>query len=276
MTGKARRSALYVPASNERAITKIGSLACDIVILDLEDAVAPDRKSFARTNAVAAYRSISERGGEAHIRINAIDSAEFEQDVLALRQTTAPVVVPKVNGADDLRTVARHLPDRPIWAMIETCFGVQNIGNIAGESRNLPLAGLIIGANDLAKEMCCRLDRSRRPIWSALSMAVIAARANGLNILDAVFNRIDDREGFEAECAEGVEFGFDGKTLIHPTQIEPCNRIFSPDADDIAWAERVVSAFSSPENASVNALNIDGRMVERLHLAAATRILSRR
>ncbi|WP_062228438.1 HpcH/HpaI aldolase/citrate lyase family protein [Aureimonas frigidaquae] len=276
MAIKGKRSALYIPASNERAIGKIASLACDIVILDLEDAVAPDRKSLARTNAVAAFTSSLESGREAFIRINAIDSEEFEQDVLALRQTTAPVVVPKVNCSDDLRTVARHLPDRPIWAMIETCLGVQNINGIAGESRNLPLAGLIIGANDLAKEMFCRLDRSRRPIWPALSMAVMAARANGLDILDAVFNRIKDQEGFETECAEGVEFGFDGKTLIHPTQIEPCNRIFSPDADDIAWAERVVSAFSNTENASVNALNIDGQMVERLHLASATRVLSRR
>lgn len=276
MSSKAKRSALYVPASNERAIGKIGSLACDIVILDLEDAVAPDCKSLARTNAVAAFTSGLEIGREALIRINAIDSEEFKQDVLALRRVTAPVVLPKVNCADDLRTVARHLPDRPMWAMIETCLGVQNINGIAGEARNLPLAGLIIGANDLAKEMFCRLDRSRRPIWPALSTAVMAARANGLDILDAVFNRIEDREGFETECAEGVEFGFDGKTLIHPTQIEPCNRIFSPDAADIVWAERVVSAFSNTKNASVNALNIDGQMVERLHLASATRVLSRR
>lgn len=276
MDSKPRRSALYIPASNDRAMAKVPLLACDIAIFDLEDAVAPDRKAVARTNAVAAYTSNSESGREVLIRINAIDSQDFEQDVLALRQTTAPVVVPKVNCAEDLRTVARHLPDRPVWAMIETCLGVLNLGDIAGESENLPLAGLIIGANDLAKEMCCRLDRSRRPIWPALGIAVMAARANGLDILDAVFNSIEDQEGFQAECLEAVEFGFDGKTLIHPNQIETCNRIFSPGADDIAWAERVVSIFSRPENASVNALNVDGRMVERLHLASAARILSRR
>lgn len=271
-----RRSALYLPASNEKAIAKLPFLKCDMAILDLEDAVADDRKAQARSNAIAALAELGSQERDVVIRINAPETAHFDADVEALRDVRVPVLVPKVGHVDDLLVVARQLSDRPLWAMIETCQGILNVATIAAASRSIPLEGLVIGANDLAKEMLCRLDTSRRPIWGALGMAVIAARAHGVTILDAVYNRIDDQQGFVDECREGMEFGFDGKTLIHPKQIEACNRIFSPDADEIAWAERIVDVFSRPENASVNALSVEGRMVERLHLGPAERVLARR
>lgn len=271
-----RRSALYLPASNEKAIAKLPFLKCDMAILDLEDAVADDRKAQARSNAIAALAELGSQERDVVIRINAPETAHFDADVEALRDVRVPVLVPKVGHVDDLLVVARQLSDRPLWAMIETCQGILNVATIAAASRSIPLEGLVIGANDLAKEMLCRLDTSRRPIWGALGMAVIAARAHGVTILDAVYNRIDDQQGFEDECREGMEFGFDGKTLIHPKQIEACNRIFAPDADEIAWAERIVDVFSRPENASVNALSVEGRMVERLHLGPAERVLARR
>lgn len=271
-----RRSALYLPASNERAIAKLPLLKCDMAILDLEDAVADDRKAQARSNAISALAELGSQERDVVIRINAPETAHFDADVEALRDVRVPVLVPKVGHVDDLLVVARQLSNRPLWAMIETCQGILNVATIAAASRSIPLEGLVIGANDLAKEMLCRLDTSRHPIWGALGMAVIAARAHGVTILDAVYNRIDDQQGFEDECREGMEFGFDGKTLIHPKQIEACNRIFSPDADEIAWAERIVDVFSRPENASVNALSVEGRMVERLHLGPAERVLARR
>ncbi|WP_102958088.1 HpcH/HpaI aldolase/citrate lyase family protein [Mangrovicella endophytica] len=270
-----RRSALYMPASNERAIAKSRSLDCDVVILDLEDAVAPDAKAGARANAVQAVAEGGFGSREVVVRVNAADTPYWAEDVAALAGSSGAVLIPKVGHPDQIAAAAAVLPGRPIWAMIETCEGVLNLSAIAASAKTLPLAVLVIGANDLAKEMGCRLGASRRPLWGALGTAVIAARAHGLGILDAVYNDIADEAGFEAECREGADFGFDGKTLIHPKQIEICNRAFSPSPDEIAWARLVVETFDRPENASVNALRIEGRMVERLHLEPAKRALSR-
>ena len=159
--------------------------------------------------------------------------------------------------------------------MIETCEGILNIAEIASSRKDVPLDAFVVGTNDLAKEMFCRLEVSRHPVWGALTATVIAARANGIAVFDGVYNDISNEAGFEAECREGADFGFDGKTLIHPKQIEPCNRIFSPTEDEIAWAKTIIEVFSQPENAAVNALKIEGRMVERLHLAVAKRVMVR-
>lgn len=275
MSTLARRSALYMPASNQKAIAKARTLACDVVILDLEDAVAPEAKQSAREAAVAAVLEGGFGSREVVIRVNAPDTEHWKLDVAALAGTDVPILVPKVGDAERVALAARSFPGRPLWAMIETCGAILALSDIAACARSLPLAVLVVGANDLAKEMSCRLGASRRPIWTALSLTVTAARAHGLGVLDAVYNDLDDASGFEAECVEGADFGFDGKTLIHPRQIDACNRLFSPSQAEIDWAKRVVDTFALPQNAAVNALTIDGRMVERLHLGPAHQILAR-
>lgn len=275
MTTQAMRSALYIPASNARAIAKASTLACDVVILDLEDAVAPEVKADARAAAVAAIGEGRFGSRKVVVRVNGLDTEHWEDDVAALRDTFVPVLVPKVGGPDCLASAAEAFPDRPLWAMIETCGAILHLPAIAACAGALPLAAFVVGANDLAKEMSCRLGASRRPIWGSLGLAVTAARAHGISVLDAVYNDIDDSTGFEAECREGADFGFDGKTLIHPRQIEACNRLFSPSMEEIDWARRIVAVFAEPQNAGVNALTLDGRMVERLHLEPALRVLAR-
>lgn len=275
MTHHRRRSALYMPASNPRAIEKARSLPCDMVILDLEDAVAPDAKGAAREAAVRAVAAGGFGERELLVRVNAPGTEHFEPDVAALAAADVAVLVPKVEDSRTLEEVSRRLGGRPVWAMIETCRAVLAVAEIAGAANAVPLAGFVVGTNDIAKEMLCKLDRSRRPIWAALSATVMAARANGLAVLDGVYNDIANPDGLEAECVEGAEFGFDGKTLIHPAQIDVCNRVFSPTAEEIAFAQAVVEAFAKPENAGANVLTVGGRMVEHLHLAGARRVLAR-
>ncbi|WAJ28556.1 HpcH/HpaI aldolase/citrate lyase family protein [Antarcticirhabdus aurantiaca] len=272
-----RRSVLFMPASNPRAIEKARSLACDGVILDLEDAVAEERKAEARQAAVAALSQGGFGARASVVRVNGPGTAHFGADAATLADIGPDVAVllPKVEAPGDVEAAARHLPNRPLWAMIETCRGVLGVGEIARAAERLPLAALVLGPNDLAREMGCRLSPSRRPIWGALTQIVLAARGYGLLALDGVFNDIEDEAGFEAEAREGADFGFDGKTLIHPRQIEPCHRAFAPDPVEVAFARCVVEAFHRPENAARNALRVEGRMVERLHLAGAERILAR-
>jgi citrate lyase subunit beta / citryl-CoA lyase len=270
-----RRSALYMPASNARAVEKARTLPADMVILDLEDAVAPDAKAAAREAAVAAVSAGGFGDRELVVRVNAPGTDDHERDVAALRAVDVAVLVPKVDSARTLEDVARGLPDRPLWAMIETCRAVLDVAQIARAAWNVPLAGLVVGTNDIAKEMFCKLDRSRRPIWGGLTAVVMAARAEGVAVLDGVYNDFADLAGLEAECVEGAEFGFDGKTLIHPRQIEVCNRVFAPSAEEVAFARAVVDAFARPENAGANVLTIDGRMVEHLHIAGARRTIAR-
>ncbi len=270
-----RRSALYMPASNPRAIAKARTLPCDVVILDLEDAVAPEAKQEARTAAVAAVREGGFGDREVIIRVNGPDTTYWSEDCAAVDNVDIPVLIPKVGSAAMLAECAGRLPGRPLWAMIETCEAILNIGEIAASRASVSLEAFVIGTNDLGKEMFCRLETSRRPVWAALTMAVIAARRHGIAVFDGVFNDIADIESFEAECREGVEFGFDGKTLIHPGQIDGCNRIFSPTADDVRWASAIIAAFEAPENAGQNALKIEGRMVERLHTETAKRVIAK-
>lgn len=269
------RSALYLPASNAKALAKARTLACDMVILDLEDAVAPEMKDAAREAAVAAVREGGFGDRMLVVRANGPDTPWFEADVAALTDLPSGILLPKVSSAEMLEDCARRLPGRDLWAMIETPGAILRIAEICASAARLPLKGIVIGTNDLAKDMGCRLGRSRRPVEAALTLSVCAARAHGIAALDGVFNDLSDDEGFEREAREGADFGFDGKTLIHPRQIEPCNRAFSPSEEEVAWARRIVEAFDAPENAGRNAIKVDGRMVERLHLVGAGRILSR-
>jgi len=267
-----RRSALYLPASNARAIAKARTLDCDVVILDLEDAVAPDAKAVAREQAVAAVREGGFGARELVVRVNAIGSEWGAADLAALAGTPADaVLVPKVYSGRDVAAYAQAIGGVPVWAMIETPRAVLRLEDIASSAG---LAALVIGTNDLAKDMRATPGADRLPLHGMLANTVAAARAFGLAVLDGVHNAIEDREGFAAECAQGARFGFDGKTLIHPSQIDLCNTAFSPDADDLAWAERVVAAFDQPDNAGKGVIRLDGDMVERLHLDSARRTLA--
>ena len=267
-----RRSALYLPASNARAIAKARTLDCDTVILDLEDAVAPEAKALAREQAAAAARE----GGFGHrelvVRVNALDSEWGADDLAALAGLPIDaVLVPKVNAGRDIAACTDALAGIQVWAMIETAPAMLRLEDIAAAPG---LAALVMGTNDLAKEMRATPGADRLPLHAMLAMTIATARAFGLAVLDGVHNAIDDNEGFAAECAQGVRFGFDGKTLIHPRQIGPCNATFSPTPDEVAQAERIVAAFDQPENATKGVIRLDGAMVERLHLDSARRTLA--
>lgn len=277
MSPRPRRSALYLPASNARAIAKARALACDVVILDLEDAVAPDAKALARGQAVDAVRAGGFGARELVVRVNGLDTMWGADDMAALA-TAWPdaVLVPKIASAAGIAGYAARLDGSraALWAMIETAAALFQLDAIGATARDGPLAAFVMGLNDLAKETGARLGATRLPFVGALGLAVAAARAHGLAILDGVFNDLDDDAGFAAEARQAVDFGFDGKTLVHPRQIEPCNAAFTPDAGDVAWAARILAAFELPEHAGLGAIRVDGRMVERLHLAQARRVLA--
>ena len=276
MQTRPRRSALYMPAANARAIEKARTLDCDVVILDLEDAVAPDAKLQAREQACAAAQAGGFGRREVVIRVNGLDTP-WGADDLAAARGAAPdaVLAPKIGGADDVAAYRRALGDGVrLWAMIETCAAVFQMPEIARASRAAELDCWVIGTNDLAKEMRCRLDAARTPLLASLSLSVAAARAEGLTILDGVYNEIQDEAGLAAQCRQGADFGFDGKTLIHPSQIAAANAAFAPDSESVAWSRTVVGAFDLPENSGKGVLRVEGRMVERLHLAEARRVLA--
>jgi citrate lyase subunit beta / citryl-CoA lyase len=274
-----RRSVLYVPGSNQRAIDKARTLPCDAVILDLEDSVAPDAKAAARDTVRHALAAGGFGRREVVVRCNALDTPWGEDDLEALC-ACAPdaVLAPKIADAGDLARYDQRLAAAPapvrLWAMVETCPVLFHLEALAGLAASTRLAALVMGANDLAKEMRCRPGAERTPLQPALALTVAAARAHGLAALDGVYNALEDEAGLERECRQGRDFGFDGKTLIHPAQIEAANRAFAPSPEELAWAERVASAFAAPEAQGAGALRVDGQMVERLHLAEAERVLS--
>ena len=271
-----RRSALYMPASNARAVEKARDLPCDVVILDLEDAVAPEQKTSARDAAVAAVRAGGFGYRELVVRINALDTEWGADDLAALSASGADaVLLPKVSDVATLRAARQALGgDTPLWAMVETARGVVNLPEIVDASREVGLAALVVGTNDFAKELRCRPGATRAPLLPILTQVVLAARMAGLIALDGVINVLDDEAAIEAEGAQGLDWGFDGKTLIHPAQIAAANRVFSPAADDVAWAETIVAAFDLPEHAARGAIRVEGKMVERLHLEEARRTLA--
>jgi citrate lyase subunit beta / citryl-CoA lyase len=268
-----RRSVLYMPGANERALEKAKTLPADALILDLEDAVAPDAKVAARERVCAAATSGAYGRREVTIRVNGIDTAWHADDLAAAGEARpAAVVVPKVGSADEVRAIAAALPEPvAIWAMIETPAAVLRCAQIAAASERLTV--LVLGTNDLAKEMFAELVPGRGPLLGPLSMCVLAARATGKVILDGVYNDVRDAEGFERECRQGKEFGFDGKTLIHPGQLEPCNRIFAPSAQDVEHSRKVIDAFEAARREGRGVATVDGRMIENLHVDNARRVL---
>ncbi len=279
MTVRLRRSALFVPASNPRALEKARGLACDLVVLDLEDAVAPEAKAEARARAVQAIAAGGFAPRELIVRCNGLDTPWGAADLAALAQAGADgVLAPKVRGPAELAAYEAALAAAPaatrLWAMIETAAAVFALEPIAGLGAGGRLEGLVLGLNDLAQEMGARLTPDRAPFQAAMSLTVLAARAHGLAALDAVFNGLDDAEGLAAACRQGADFGFDGKCLIHPAQIEACNTAFGPSADEVAAARRLIAAFAEPQAQGQGAIRVDGRMAEALHLRRAERTVA--
>ncbi|MFD5395939.1 HpcH/HpaI aldolase/citrate lyase family protein [Streptomyces sp. NPDC127097] len=274
-----RRSVLYMPGANERALEKAKSLPADALILDLEDAVAPDAKADARKRVAAAAASGEYGYREVTIRVNGPGTAWHADDLRAAAEAGPDaVVVPKVDSADTVREVERALeaagaPDRTaIWAMVETPRAMLDARAVAAASERLTV--LVMGTNDLAKELHAEHVPGRAPLLTGLSLALLAARDTGKAILDGVYNDVKNAEGFEAECVQGRQFGFDGKTLIHPSQVEPCNRAFAPSADQIAHARKVIDAFDEATREGRGVVTVDGRMIENLHVEDARRILA--
>jgi citrate lyase subunit beta/citryl-CoA lyase len=272
-----RRSSLYLPASNPKALAKARTLPADVVVLDLEDAVAPEAKSDARRAAVAAVREGGFGGRELAIRVNGLDTPWGADDLAAAAEAGPDaILVPKVSKPADIveydGRLAKAPPATALWAMIETCAAVPRLDAIAACAAETRLSLFVMGTNDLAKEMRARLTPDRAAFVPVLVQAVIAARAHGLTILDGVCNEFRNLDAFRAECEQGQILGFDGKALIHPDQVPICNEVFSPSAEELAWAEAVISAFALPENAGKGAIRVEGKMAELLHLDQARRL----
>jgi citrate lyase subunit beta / citryl-CoA lyase len=278
-----RRSALYMPGSNARAIEKAKTLAADVVIFDLEDAVAPDVKAEAREQVCTAVRAGGYGRRELVIRINALETPWGEAD-LAAAVAAAPdaILVPKVSSAETLAAVGLRLrklgaaQHTRIWAMIETPLAILNAEAIASAARDVDtrLDCLVMGTNDLAKDTRARLLPGRAAMLPWLMTALAAARAHGIDILDGVYNSLSDTGGFRDECEQGRDGGFDGKTLIHPDQIAAANEIFAPSVEEVESARAIMAAFEQPENQGKGVISLNGRMVERLHAAMAKRVLA--
>lgn len=274
-----RRSVLYMPAANERALEKSRTLPADALILDLEDAVAPDAKEAARERACAAVAAGGFGRREVTIRVNGLDTAWHAADVAAVAAAGPDaVVVPKVETVEQIAAVeaalaAHGAPSRTaIWAMVETPRAILHAEELAGSSTRL--AAFVMGTNDLVKELRAARVAGRGPLLGALSHCVVVARASGIAILDGVFNDIADADGFAAECRQGREMGFDGKTLIHPSQVDPCNLAFSPSAEEIELARRTIAAFEEATADGRGVVTLDGRMIENLHVDEARRVLA--
>ena len=278
-----RRSHLFMPGSNPRALEKARTVAADGIILDLEDAVAPDAKGTAR-DAIAQTLNAGGFGKrEVIIRINALDSPWWIDDVtMAGKAKPDGILVPKISSVEDLAAVADRLSDIgadmsiKVWAMIETSRAILHAEELAAASRDSEnrLAGFVFGPNDIARETRIRMMPGRAAMLPMITHCVLATRLHGLEILDGPYSNFSDTEGFIAEAEQGRDIGFDGKTLIHPSQIEACNKVFTPPADEVAQARRIIAAFEQPENASRGAIQLDGKMVERLHAEMAKRTIA--
>ena len=272
-----RRSVLYMPSSNERALEKAKTIACDAIIFDLEDAVAPDAKPAARDAACAAVASGEYGRRELIIRVNGIGTEWHDADLAAAATSGADVVlVPKVNSADEVRALVAALEAAgapaatTLWAMVETPIAMLNALSIAQASDRL--TGFVMGTNDLVKELYAEHVPGRQPVITGLGLALLAARAAGIVIIDGVYNDVQNIDGFRAECQQGRELGFDGKTLIHPGQVEGANEIFAPSAEAIESARGVLAAWEA--GAGTGVVTYNGRMIENLHVESAQRTLA--
>lgn len=279
MDSRPFRSVLYIPGSKERALDKARSLAADAIIFDLEDAVAVDEKANARELLANTLASADYGPRGKLVRINGFDTDWGARDleVISLAGPEA-VLLPKVNSARDIEALASKLDaradtaDTVIWAMMETPQGILNAAEIAAAPR---MAGFIMGTNDLAKELGCRFRADRLPLQYALQTCLMAARAAGIVAVDGVYNAFKDDAGLRAECEQGRDLGFDGKTLIHPAQLEIANAVFAPDAAALDLAHRQIEAFDEATAKGLGVAVVDGKIVENLHIVTARQVLAR-
>jgi citrate lyase subunit beta/citryl-CoA lyase len=278
-----RRSPLFMPGSNARALEKARNLPADVIILDLEDSVAPDAKGLARDQIAQAIAAKGFGKREVWVRTNSLESAWWADDsAMAGKARPDGILVPKVSSVEDLKAIGDRLsainadPSIKVWAMIETARAVLDADKLAGASRDpkTRLAGFVFGPNDIARETRILMMPGRAAMIPMITHCILAARAHGLEIFDGPYSNFSNVDGFGAECAQGRDLGFDGKTLIHPGQIEACNAIFTPPAAEIAQARKIIAAFELPENASRGAIRLDGQMVERLHADMARRTIA--
>ena len=277
-TYRPRRSVLYMPAANERALEKAKDIQPDALILDLEDAVAPDSKEVAREQACAAAASSEYGNRELTIRCNGLDTPWGKDDVLAAAAAgPAAVVIPKVDGSSYLDEISELLnqggapSSTQIWAMVETPIGILHVEEIARHER---MSVMVMGTNDMAKELRASITADRQALLPYLAMCLLSARAAGVAILDGVYNDIKDESGFKDVCVQGAEMGFDGKTLIHPNQVAPTNEIFSPSLDELDFHRRIIEEFEAAEKDGRGVLTVDGKMIENLHVDEARRALA--
>ena len=283
MKVRPRRSVLYMPGANQRALDKARTLPADSLILDLEDSVAPEAKVQARENVCAAVKSHGYGSRELVIRVNALETPWGSADLFAAAAAGPDaILVPKVSHPGDIVSAAKVLKaagalDRTrLWAMIETPMAIVNAREIAatGLDPENRMSCVVLGTNDLLKESRARMSQDRFAVVPWLALTLVAARAYGLDVIDGVYNEFRDDVGFRAECEHGRTLGMDGKTLIHPSQVGPCNDIFSPTPEEVAWSRTIISAFKLPGNDRKGVITVDGRMVERLHLVMAQRTVA--
>jgi citrate lyase subunit beta/citryl-CoA lyase len=277
-----RRSHLFMPGSNPRALEKARNLAADGLILDLEDSVAPEAKAAARDGIAAAIAAKGFGKREILIRTNGLDTPWWADDVaMAAKASPDGILVPKVSSIEDLDAIGGRLaelgaaPTVKVWAMIETARAVLHAEELAAAGRDpkTRLSGFVFGPNDISRETRIRMMPGRAAMIPMITHCILATRAHGLEILDGPYSDIANPDGFATECAQGRDLGFDGKTLIHPSQIEACNAIFTPPEEEVARARKIIAAFELPENASRGAIRLDGAMVERLHADMARRTI---
>ncbi len=278
-----RRSALYMPGSNARALEKARSLPADAILLDLEDSVAPEQKELARAQVCGAVKEGGFGSREVVIRSNGLDTEWGRADLIAAAAVGPDaVLLPKVSTPGDITRAAHALNEAGapaqtrIWAMIETPAGILNVDAIARTAADPAsrLAVFVLGTNDIAKETRARMVPGRAPMLAWLSQCVLAARAYGIDVLDGVYNQLADMDGLRAECEQGRDLGMDGKTVIHPNQIAVANEIFAPPPAEVDWATKIIAAFEQPENKGKGAISLDGKMVELLHADMAKRTLA--
>jgi len=275
MTVRPRRSVLYMPGSNARALEKARGIPADALILDLEDAVAPDAKDLARRQVADAVKAKGFGKREVVIRINALSTAWGMDDLKAAAEAGPDaILVPKVSWAKDLAEIETHLGGArvAVWAMVETPLAILNIAEIAAAGGRLSC--FVMGTNDLIKEFRGLHTPDRLNLAASLGLSVAAARAHGHSVIDGVYNDINDSDGFYSMCRQGRAFGFDGKTLIHPSQVDACNQVFAPSVEEIEAARKILAAFEKPENKGKGAISLDGRMVELLHAEIARQTVS--
>ncbi len=278
-TFRPRRSVLYMPGSNARAQEKAKTIPADAIILDLEDAVAPDAKAAARETVCNSVHQGGYGGREMIIRINGLDTPWGVEDIrAAVSVQPDAILVPKVESAEmvhkveSLMTASGALATTAIWCMIETPRGILKVADIAAASPRL--GALVMGTSDLVKDVHARHTPLRLPMLTSLSLSILAARAEGLAVLDGVYLDLQDAAGFRDACVQGLEFGFDGKTLIHPSQVEPCNEVYAPDAAEVDLSRRIIEAFAAAEKEGKGVVVVDGKLVENLHVENARRVVA--